>query len=36
MILLAFDLFVTQTYGSSNFLSGVSDMYLKKYYASYL
>ena len=27
---------VTQTYGSSNFLSGVSDMYLKKYYASYL
>ena len=30
MILLAFDIFVTQTYSSSDFLSGISDIYSKK------
>ena len=30
MILLAFDLFVTQAYSSSDFLNGISDKYTKK------
>jgi hypothetical protein len=30
MILLAFDLFVTQAYSSSDFLNGISDKYSKK------
>lgn len=31
MILLAFDLFMTQAYSSSDFLNGISDKYSKKY-----